>query len=67
MKEFKDLQSFLKANVPDIELVTDHAIFAYIINYALKNKIKYIVSGVNFATEHSIIQVEDGEKMILII
>ncbi len=33
-KEFKDLQkSFLKANVPDIELVTDHAIFAYIINY----------------------------------
>ena len=55
-KEFKDLQtSFLKANVPDIELVTDHAIFAYIINYALKLKIKYIVSGVNFATEHSVI------------
>ena len=55
-KEFKDLQkSFLKANVPDIELVTDHAIFAYIINYALKLKIKYIISGVNFATEHSVI------------
>ena len=55
-KEFKDLQkSFLKADVPDIELVTDHAIFAYIINYALKNKIKHIISGVNFATEHSII------------
>ena len=55
-KEFKDLQkSFLKANVPDIELVTDHAIFAYIINYALKSKIKYIISGVNFATEHSVI------------
>lgn len=54
--EFKDLQkSFLKANVPDIELTTDHAIFAYIINYALKNKIKYIISGVNFATEHSVI------------
>lgn len=54
--EFKDLQkSFLKANVPDIELTTDHAIFAYIINYALKHKIKYIISGVNFATEHSII------------
>lgn len=55
-KEFKDLQiSFLKAGVPDIELVTDHAIFAYIVNYALKSKIKYIVSGVNFATEHSVI------------
>lgn len=54
--EFKDLQkSFLKANVPDIELTTDHAIFAYIINYALKHKIKYIISGVNFATEHSVI------------
>lgn len=55
-KEFKDLQtSFLRANVPDIELVTDHAIFAFIINYALKLKIKYIISGVNFATEHSVI------------
>ncbi len=51
--EFKDLQiSFLKAGVPDIELITDHAIFSYILNYALKNKIRYIISGVNFATEH---------------
>ena len=55
-EEFKDLQlSFLKASVPDTELVTDHAIFAYIQNFAIKNKIKYIFSGVNFATEHSII------------
>ena len=55
-KEFKDLQkSFLRADVPDIELVTDHAIFAFIINYALKLNIKYIISGVNFATEHSVI------------
>ena len=55
-KEFRDLQkSFLKADVPDIELATDHAIFAYIINYALKHDIKYIISGVNFATEHSVI------------
>lgn len=54
--EFKDLQrSFLKAGVPDIELVTDHAIFAYIINYALKENIKFIISGVNYATEHSTI------------
>ena len=55
-REFKDLQvSFLKASVPDIELITDHAIFAYIINFALSEKIKYIISGVNFATEHSTI------------
>ena len=54
--EFKDLQkSFLKAGVPDIELITDHAIFAYILNYALENNIKYILSGVNYATEHSVI------------
>ena len=55
-KEFRDLQkSFLFAGVPDIELITDHAIFAYVINYAIEKKIKYIISGVNFATEHSVI------------
>lgn len=55
-EEFKDLQvSFLKAGVPDIELLTDHAIFAYILNYAIQNEIKYILSGVNFSTEHSTI------------
>ena len=53
-EEFKDLQkSFLKAGVPDIELLTDHAIFAYILNYAIKYKIKNILSGVNYATEHA--------------
>ena len=45
-EEFRDLQiSFLKAGVPDIELITDHAIFAYIINFAIKEKIKFILSG----------------------
>ena len=54
-KEFKDLQkSFLKADVPDIELVTDHAIFVHY-KLCFKKKIKHIISGVNFATEHSII------------
>ena len=53
-EEFKDLQiSFLKAGVPDIELLTDHAIFAYILNYSIKNNIPNILSGVNFATEHA--------------
>tara|TARA_B100001173_G_scaffold312530_1_gene334413 strand:+ start:5571 stop:6680 length:1110 start_codon:yes stop_codon:yes gene_type:complete len=53
-EEFRNLQiSFLKAGVPDIELITDHAIFAYIIDFAIKEEIKFILSGVNFATEHS--------------
>lgn len=51
--EFKDLQrAFLLAGVPDIEILTDHAIFSYILNFSIENKIKFIVSGVNFATEH---------------
>ena len=55
-EEFKDLQrAFLYAGVPDIELLTDHAIFSYILNFAIKNNIRFIISGVNYATEHSVI------------
>lgn len=51
--EFRDLQrSFLKASVIDIEMVTDHAIFAAMFHYAKKYKIKYVLSGTNFTTEH---------------
>lgn len=51
-KEFKDLQlSFLKASVPDGEIPTDHAIFALLWQTAVKHNIKYIISGMNFATE----------------
>lgn len=50
--EFKDIQrSFFKANVIDIEMVTDHAIFAAMYKIANKHKIKYILSGTNSATE----------------
>lgn len=50
--EFKDIQrSFFKANVIDIEMVTDHAIFAAMYRIANKNKIRYILSGTNAATE----------------
>lgn len=50
--EFKDIQrSFFKANVIDIEMVTDHAIFAAMYQIANKNKIRYILSGTNAATE----------------
>ena len=52
--EFKNIQrSFIKSGVIDIELVTDHAIFANLINTAKRNNIKYILSGTNIFTEHA--------------
>jgi N-acetyl sugar amidotransferase len=50
--EFRDLQlSFLKASVPDIEIPTDHAIQALLWRSAVQAKVKFILSGMNFATE----------------
>lgn len=52
-EEFKDLQvSFFKAGVIDLELLTDHAIFGVILQLAKKHKIRTILSGANFSTEH---------------
>jgi N-acetyl sugar amidotransferase len=51
-EEFRDLQlSFLKASTPDGEIPTDHAINALLFKQASKRNIKYIISGMNFATE----------------
>lgn len=51
-REFKDLQlSFLKASTPDGEIPTDHAINALLFREANKRGIKYIINGMNFATE----------------
>ncbi|MFT5777420.1 MAG: N-acetyl sugar amidotransferase [Crocinitomicaceae bacterium] len=51
-EEFKNLQlSFLKASVPEAETPTDIAILASVHHFASKYKVKYIVSGGNFATE----------------
>ena len=51
-EEFRDLQlSFLKASTPDGEIPTDHAINALLFKEASKRNIKYILSGMNFATE----------------
>ena len=50
--EFKDLQkSYFKAHVVDIEALTDHAIFSVLEKVAIKNKIKYIISGSSITTE----------------
>ena len=51
-EEFKSLQrSYFKANVVDIEALTDHAIFAVLQKVATKEKIKYILSGSSITTE----------------
>ena len=50
--EFKDLQlSFLKASTPDSEVPTDHGMIALLYNIASEHNIKYILTGVNVATE----------------
>jgi len=51
-EEFRDIQmSFIKASVVDIELVSDHAIFATLFHQAARYKIKHILSGTNVLTE----------------
>jgi len=52
-EEFKDIQlSYLKASVVDIEVVSDHAIFATMYKLAKEKGTGYIISGTNIVTEH---------------
>jgi N-acetyl sugar amidotransferase len=52
-QEFRDIQlSYLKASVVDIEVVSDHAIFATMYKLAKEKNIGYILSGTNVVTEH---------------
>jgi N-acetyl sugar amidotransferase len=51
-EEFRDIQlSYFKADVVDIEAITDHAIIATMYKLALENDLKYILSGTNIVTE----------------
>lgn len=51
--EFRDLQrSFIKSNVLDIEMLTDHAIFSVLFKIRKKYGISTVLSGTNYATEH---------------
>ena len=51
-QEFRDLQlAFLKASTPDIEIPTDHMIFAILALVADHYGIKYIVQGKNVSSE----------------
>ncbi len=52
-QEFKDIQlSYLRASVVDIEVVSDHAIFASMYKLAKEKNIGYIISGTNVVTEY---------------
>lgn len=50
--EMKDLQlAFFKSQVPYQDLPQDHVIFAALYNYAVKNRIKHVLTGGNYSTE----------------
>jgi len=51
-KEMADLQlSFFKASISSQDFPQDHAIFAGLYNFAVKHKIKYVLTGSNSSTE----------------
>lgn len=53
--EFKNLQrSYFKASVLDLDVPADHMIFGSLYKTAIKFKIKYILSGNNIWTEHTL-------------
>jgi N-acetyl sugar amidotransferase len=52
-EEFKDIQlAYLRASVVDIEVVSDHAIFATMYKLAKEHSTSYIISGTNIVTEY---------------
>ncbi len=51
-EEFRDLQlAYLKSGVVDLEVTSDHAIFASLYKLAKDNDISFVISGTNVATE----------------
>ncbi|MCW1244312.1 N-acetyl sugar amidotransferase [Pseudomonas sp. SAICEU22] len=51
-EEMRDLQlSYMKAAVANQDVPQDHAFFSSMYHFAVKNEIKYILSGGNLATE----------------
>lgn len=53
-EEFKDLQkAFFEADVIDIELLSDHAIFATMYKLTRQYKVDYLLNGFNFDTENT--------------
>lgn len=61
LEKFRELQSaFLRGGIKNLEAITDHVLFAVTYEMAVKNNIKYIISGGNTATE-SIMPISWGE------
>ncbi len=51
-EEMRDLQvAFLRAGIPNQDVPQDHAFFATMYHFATRNRIKYVLSGGNIATE----------------
>lgn len=51
-REIRDLQRcFFKASLPNVEVITDHAIFALMYKKAAEYGLKYILTGSNVETE----------------
>ena len=51
-QEMKDLQlAYFKASVANQDVPQDHAIFAALYSFAIRNNIRYVFNGSNFATE----------------
>ena len=51
-EEMKDMQlAFFKSSVANQDIPQDHAIFAALYKFAVKNNVKYVLNGSNFATE----------------
>lgn len=51
-EEVRDLHvSYLKSGISNQDTIQDHAFFASLYHFAVKNKIKYVISGGNIATE----------------
>lgn len=51
-EEMRDLQvAFLRSSVANQDIPQDHAFFAKLYEFAAENKIKYVLTGSNYATE----------------
>lgn len=51
-EEMKDVQlAFLKASVANQDVPQDYAFFSFLYKYAVKNKVKYVVTGSNLSSE----------------
>jgi len=51
-EEFSDLQiAFMRSSVPDIEILTDHAIHSVLLREAARSNVRVVISGGNLRTE----------------